>query len=252
MGLEAAEAVCNTRLDLGIDLFEGLSSLVDQNLIQRVDHAEADPRFAMLETIREYAIERLAESGDESAARRAHAAYCIVLAEEGNPELSSADRARWLKHCDVEIDNFRFALDWLCEAVDLDWALRLSVALFRFWDMREHLTEGRTRLETVLRLAGGGHPNERARVSHFLGALTTAQGDYPAATHFLEQSLVLYEELADQSGIAASLNALAVTARDRGDYAAAQIHLGTTRCLTRRQKILLCVHDIVATQSHYA
>ena len=72
--------------------------------------------------------------------------------------------------------NFRFALDWLCEPVDLDWALRLSVALFRFWDMREHLTEGRTRLETVLRLAGGGRPNERARVSHFLGALTTAQG----------------------------------------------------------------------------
>ena len=92
--LEAAEAVCNTRLDLGIDLFEGLSSLVDQNLVQRVDRAEAEPRFAMLETIREYAIERLADSAEQSAARRAHAAYCLVLAEEGNPELSSADRAR--------------------------------------------------------------------------------------------------------------------------------------------------------------
>ena len=246
--LEAAEAVCNTGLDFGIDLFEGLSSLVDQNLIQRVDHAGAEPRFAMLETIREYAIERLAESGDGSAARRAHAAYCIVLAEEGNPELSSADRARWLKQCDVEIDNFRFALDWLCEPVGLDWALRLSVALFRFWDMREHLTEGRTRLETVLRLAGGGYPNERARVSHFLGALTTAQGDYPAATHYLEQSLFLYEELADQSGIAASLNALAVTARDRGDYATAQIHfersLACWRKLSDRLAIARCLHNL--------
>ena len=152
--LEAAEAVCNTGHDLGIDLFEGLSSLVDKNLIQRVDRAEAEPRFAMLETIREYALERLTDSGEQSATRRAHAAYCLVLAEEGNPELNPTDRARWLAQCDVEIDNFRSALDWLFQTLDLDWGLRLCVALFRFWDMREHLTEGRARLETVLRLAG--------------------------------------------------------------------------------------------------
>ena len=158
--LEAAEAVCNTSRDLGIDLFEGLSSLVDKNLVQRVDRAEAEPRFAMLETIREYALERLDERGEQSAARRAHAAYCLVLAEEGNPELNSADRARWLAQCDLEIDNFRSALDWLVQTVDLDWGLRLCVALFRFWDMREHLTEGRARLETVLRLAGAGRSRD--------------------------------------------------------------------------------------------
>ncbi len=111
--LEAAEAVCNTSRDLGIDLVEGLTSLVDKNLVQRVDRSEAQPRFAMLETIREYALERLIDSGEESATRRAHAAYCLVLAEEGNPELSSADRAHWLSQCDVEMDNLRFALDWL-------------------------------------------------------------------------------------------------------------------------------------------
>ena len=203
--LEAAEAVCNTSRDLGIDLLEGLSSLVDKNLVQRVDRTEAEPRFAMLETIREYALERLTDSGEESSVRRAHAAYCLVLAEEGNPELTPADRSRWLAQCDVEIDNFRFALDWLFEALDLDWGLRLCVALFRFWDMREHLTEGRARLETVLRLAGTGHSKERARVLHFLGALATAQGDYPAAEDFLQQSLSLYEELGDEWGIAAIL-----------------------------------------------
>src|SRR5258708_4324007 len=124
--LEAAEAVCNTGRDLDFDLFEGLSSLVDKNLVQRVDRAETEPRFTMLETIREYAMEILTESGEESAVRRAHAAYCLVLAEEGNPELSSADRARWLAQCDVEIDNFRSALDWLLQTRDLDWGLRLS------------------------------------------------------------------------------------------------------------------------------
>jgi len=248
--LEAAEAVCNTSLDLGIDLFEGLSSLVDKNLVQRVDRAEAEPRFAMLETIREYALERLTDSGEQSAARRAHAAYCLVLAEEGNPELGPADRARWLSQCDVEIDNFRFALDWLFQTLDLDWSLRLCVALFRFWDMREHLTESRDRLETVLRLAGAERPKERARVSFFLGALITTQGDYSAAGSFLEQSLSLYEELGDQSGIAASLNALAVLARDRGDYSTSQSNfersLACWRMLSDRLAIARCLHNLAS------
>ena len=246
--LEAAEAVCNTGRDLGIDLFEGLSSLVDKNLVQRLDRAIAEPRFEMLETIREYAQERLGESGELAAARRAHAAYCLVLAEEGNPELSAADRSHWLALCDGEIDNFRSALDWLFQTADLDWALRLCVALFRFWDMREHLAEGRSRLETVLRLADAGRTRERARVSHFLGALSTAQGDYSAARDFLEQGLFLYEELDDRSGIAASLNALAVTARDRGDYASAQNNfersLGCWRKLQDRLAIARCLHNL--------
>jgi predicted ATPase/DNA-binding winged helix-turn-helix (wHTH) protein len=246
--LEAAEAVCNTSRDLGIDPFEGLSSLVDQNLVQRVDRAETEPRFAMLETIREYALELLTDSGEESAVRRAHAAYCLVLAEEGNPELSPADRARWLAQCDVEIDNFRSALDWLLQTMDLDWGLRLCVALFRFWDMREHLTEGRTWLATVLRLAGSDRSKERARVSLFLGALATAQGDYPAAESALEKSLCLYEELGDQPGIAASLNALAVSARDRGDYPAAQSNfersLACWRMLSDRLAIARCLHNL--------
>ena len=246
--LEAVEAVCNTSRDLGMDLFEGLSSLVHKNLVQRVDRAEAEPRFAMLETIREYALELLNGSGEESAVRRSHAAYCLVVAEEGNPELSPADRARWLAQCDVEIDNFRSALDWLFQTLDLEWGLRLSVALFRFWDMREHLTEGRARLETVLLLAGSDRSKERARVSLFLGALASAQGDYPAAKTVLEKSLCLYEELGDQSGIAASLNALAVSARDRGDYSAAQSNfersLACWRMLSDQLAIARCLHNL--------
>jgi predicted ATPase len=246
--LEAAEAVCNTNHDLGIDAFEGLSSLVDQNLAQIVNRAEAEPRFAMLDTIREYAIERLADSGEQFATKRAHAAYCLVLAEEGNPELSSEDRARWLTQCDVEIDNFRLALDWLFETLKLDWGLRLCASLFRFWDMREHLAEGRTRMEAVLNLAAIEFPRERARVSHFTGALAAAQGDYPAAEHFLQQGLSLYKELGDESGIAASLNALAISARDRGDYSAAQRNfeqsLECWRMLPDRSAIARCLHNL--------
>jgi tetratricopeptide (TPR) repeat protein len=225
-----------------------MSSLVDKNLIQRVDPQGAEPRFAMLETVREYALEQLSGSGEEPEVQRSLAAYCLVLAEEGNPELSSGERARWLAECDAEIDNFRLALDWLFESPELDWALRLCMALFRFWDMREHLTEGRNRLETVLRLAGDAYKSERARVSHFVGALATAQGDYPAAEHFLQQGLSLYEELADDPGIAASLNALGISARDRGDYAAAQAYfersLACWRLLSDRLATARCLNNL--------
>ena len=246
--LEAAEAVCNTSQDLGIELFQGLSSLVDQNLIQRSDGADAEPRFGMLETVREYALERLAESGEEDATRRAHAAYCLVLAEEGNPDLSSAQRGIWLTQCDAEIENFRSVLDWLFQTEDLNWALRLCIALFRFWDMREHMAEGRARLETVLRLAGDEYNKERAMVSQFLGALTTAQGDFSAAKHFLEQSLRLYEELDDERGIAASWNALAISARDRGDYSTAEINFERSvacwRKLADRSALARSLHNL--------
>jgi predicted ATPase/DNA-binding winged helix-turn-helix (wHTH) protein len=246
--LESTEAVCNTRRDLAIELLEGLSSLVDKNLAQPMDRAQPEPRFTMLETIREFALERLIESGDHSSARRAHAAYCLVLAEEGNPELGPADRTRWLTQCDAEIDNFRAALDWLFQTLDLDWSVRLCVALFRFWDMREHLSEGRARIETVLRLCGEERTRERARLWLFLGALTTTQGDYLAAEDALQSSLTLYEELGDESGIAASLNALAVAARDRGDYVSAQANfersLACWRLLPDRLAIARCLHNL--------
>jgi predicted ATPase/uncharacterized protein HemY len=248
--LEAVEAVCNTGLDLGIDLFDGLSSLVDKNLVQRMDRPDSEARFTMLETVREYALERLATSGEEAATRRAHAAYCLVLAEEGNPELNPAERSLWLSRCDLEIDNFRSALDWLFANRDLEWGLRLCMALFRFWDMREHLIEGRARLETIVHLAGSGYPKERARMLIFLGALSTAQGDYLAAKRFLEQSLSLYEELNDRWGIAASLNALGVSAKDRGDYSAALDHfqrsLAAWRTLPDRLSTARCLSNLAS------
>ena len=246
--LEAAEAICNTGQDLGIDLFDGLSSLVDKNLLQSMGEPEAEERFTMLETIREYALERLEASNEESAIRRAHAAYCLVLAEEGNPELSAEERARWLERCDLEIDNFRSALDWLFQNRELDWGLRLCMALFRYWDMREHLLEGRGRLETILRLASPGHAKERAKVCIFLGALTTTQGDFPAAEHFLKQSLALYEQLNDRWGIAASLNALGICAKDRGDHPVAQSNLERSlacwRTLPDRSATARCLHNL--------
>jgi len=246
--LESAEAVCNTARDLEADLFDGLSSLVDKNLVQFVNRSGDEPRFAMLETIREYATERLADSGEQKATQRAHAAYCLILAEEGNPELNPAERAHWLTQCDTEIVNFRVALDWLYQTKEIEWALRLCSALFRFWDMREHLIEGRTHLEMVLKLAGDDHTSERARISQFLGALTTAQGDFMAAERSLLESLALYEELQDRTGVAASLNALGISARDRGDYRTAEDYVERSltcwRMWADRRATARCLHNL--------
>jgi predicted ATPase/Flp pilus assembly protein TadD len=246
--LEGAEAVCDTGQDLGIGVFEGLASLLDKNLVQRVDSPDAEPRFTMLETIREYALERLTTSGEESQTRRCHAAYCLVIAEEGNPELDAMAETGWLARCDLEIENLRAASDWLADNNQTEWALRLSMALFRFWDMREHFVEGRTRLETLLRLVQVGYVKERGRICTFLGALATSQGDYKAADAFLKQSLAYYQELDDRWGIAASWNALAVATRDRGNFDEAESYfersLACWRMLTDPLSTARCLHNL--------
>ena len=105
--------MCNTRRDLEIDVLEGMASLVDKSLVQQVERKDGEARFTMLETIREYGLERLAASGEEEATRRAHAAYFLVLAEESNLPLTRPEWTNWLALCDAEHDNLRAALDWL-------------------------------------------------------------------------------------------------------------------------------------------
>jgi len=248
--LEGAEAVCNTKEDLGADILELMTSLVDKSLLQQQQRQldPDEPRFRMLETIREYSLERLQHSGEESASKRAHAAYCLVLAEEGNPELSEPERAAWLTRCDIEHDDFRAALDFLFQAGDVDWGFRFCTALFRFWDMREHSAEGRARLERMIELAGAKYSRERAKACLFLGAFTNAQGDFPAAAHFSEMGRLLFEELNDPWGIALSWNSSAIMARDCGDYDTAQNNFEKSltfwRTVGDRVSIARCLHNL--------
>ncbi|MFN7997723.1 MAG: tetratricopeptide repeat protein [Bryobacteraceae bacterium] len=246
--LEGAEAVCNTRRDLGAEIFDVMASLVDKSLVVQTNDDADEPRFGMLETIREYRQERLESHGETPAVRRAHAAYCLVLAEEGNPDLTEPERAAWLALCDVEHDNFRAALEWLFETNDLDWAMRLCLALFRFWDMREHLTEGRAWLETALRMCGPQDVIGRGKLLHYLSAMTTTQGDFEAATRYAEESLSVYQGLGDWWGIAVSWNARAIIARDRGDYTVARRYfdeaLSSWRALGDRVAVARCLYNL--------
>jgi tetratricopeptide (TPR) repeat protein len=221
--LEGVEAVCDTKGDLDLDLLDGMASMVDKSLAQQVEQAKGESRFVMLETIREYALEKLEASGEEGSTKRAHAAYCLVLAEEQTSEQSGAEGAEWLERFALEHDNFRAGLEWLTETGDAEWGLRLGTALFRFWEMREYLAEGRDSLGKLLKLAGAAGPTRaRARALFAAGVLAGEQGDYPSSDVLIGESLEIGRQSGDKQGVAVSLNALAVLARDRGDIARAR------------------------------
>jgi predicted ATPase len=218
--LEAVEAVCDTKGDLGLDVLDGMASMVDKSLVQQVEQVDKEARFFMLSTIREYALERLAQSKDESATRRAHAAYYLVLAEEGAEDITA--QPEWLDRFEVEHDNFRLAIDYLIKTRDAHWGLRLGTALFRFWETREHHTEGRDAAARLLALEGASaRPKLRARLLFTAAVLSATQGDYGSARPLFEESIDICAQLNDNRGIAVALNAMGVNARDYGELAEA-------------------------------
>jgi tetratricopeptide (TPR) repeat protein len=180
-----------------------------------VNTLEEEPRFHMLSTIREYALERLKTSADEHATRRAHAAYCIVLAEESS---EAVDKPEALARFDREHHNFRAALDWLMHTGDADWGLRLANALFRYWELREYLAEGRDRLAAMLQLPGAMKDSKlRARALFAAGILAGEQGDFKDALVMIDACLKTSRAIEDKQCVAVALNAKAVYARDGGD-----------------------------------
>jgi predicted ATPase len=219
--LEAAEAVCNPAEDLNISVLDGMESLAGQSLILQTQAQDGETRFTMLETIREYAVERLAASADELVTRRAHAAYCLVLAEEGGAQLSSAEHEAWLERCSVEHDNFRAALDWTVRTKQPEWGLRLGAAVYPFWLWREHYGEGRERLAALLELPARTQ-KARAQALHAAGDLAWQQGDYVEARVLHEKQLALDREIGDIAGVLTALTALGANAHATGNQESAR------------------------------
>ena len=217
--LEAAEAVCNPRQDPGLSVLDGMSSLVDKSLIQEVDAAPDERRFAMLETVREYTLEQLDASGEHPVTRRAHAAYCLVLAEEGLGPLTAAQRDEWLARCQREHENHRAAFDHLIATHDDDWALRLALALSDYWDRHDHRLEGFARFQALLRLPGLAARTKARATAIAHGSLLSPVLE---ATHAEQEALSIYRELGDMRGVVGQLNNLGVNYRFVGDYALAR------------------------------
>jgi predicted ATPase len=222
--LEAVEAVCNAKIDLELDVLDGMASLVDKSLLQQVEGSGGESRFVMLETIREYGIEKLEAGGDKALTKRAHAAYFLVLAEEWALENPGQGQTQGLNRFEIEHDNFRAAIEWLTESGDAEWGQRLGAALFRFWESRDYLSEGRDRLGKLLKLRGGT-PRTRARALFAAGVLAVEQGDQATWDTYIEENLEIARKLGDKREIAISLNARGVTFRDCGRVPASRSYM---------------------------
>ena len=220
--LKAMEAVCDARGKLPADVFDSASSLVDESLLREEEGAEGEPRFVMLETIRELASEKLVENGEAEGVRRAHAGYFLALAEEAEPWLTTGEQVSWLNELEDEYGNLRAALSWSLEREEAETALRLGGALWRFWYVRGHTSEGRRWLEEALSLSARGAELLRARVLNGAGHLAWSQGDHERARALRVEALALSRQAGDKREIADALNGLGFVARRRGNYEAAR------------------------------
>jgi predicted ATPase/class 3 adenylate cyclase/Tfp pilus assembly protein PilF len=189
--LEAIEAICDAEGDLPVETFEGVSSLLDKSLLRQEEGPGGEPRFVMLETVHEFAREKLRQSAEAEEIKRVHAEYFLNLAEEADPELRGPDQLQWLERLEAEHDNMRAALTWALELKEVELALRLGGALWWFWWMRSHNSEGRRWLEAALVMDGRGSPEVRAMALAGVGYLGLEQGDLDRAKEVCEEGLEL-------------------------------------------------------------
>ena len=274
--LSAIETMCmalSGEADAG-SLLEGLGSLIDKSLLQQREMEVGkgqEPRFLLLETIREYGLEVLAASGELQAARQAHALYYLALAEQGAPHLQGSEQGRWLDRLEQELDNWRAALTWLLEGArqesrseegrqQAECALRLCIALFWFWDARRQLREAWTFLKQALAVGEGVAAPVRARALYAAFNLTwIVEEDNDGAEALARESLALYRKIGDREGIATSLRLLSGVAWTRSQFAAARSYLEEAEALFKevgeawgRGKCLTLLAQIAAVQGEYA
>ena len=205
ISLEAAESVCAAAIDLGMEVLDGLEELVDQSLLRRIGGfaGPGGPRFGMLFMVREYAAERLAEMPERARVEETHAATFLALAETAARALRGPGELEWLDRLETEHQNIRAALDWYQEHEPGD-ALRLAVAMSRFWGVRGHFTEGRGRLKALLDVCRDG-TSERVKALNGAASLAIDQGDHGEARDLLGESIRLSEEQGYQRGEATAL-----------------------------------------------
>lgn len=210
-----------------LDLLDGVESLVSKSLLQQREGHDDEARFWMLETIHEYAREKLWESGEEEELRRRHARYFLELVEQAAPHLKQEDQVRWLEQLEDENDNIRAAFRWARECGEAgdgeaaEIGLRLAIALERFWEVRVYLREG---LDLTVGALAIGKPGGaiRARALKVAAALADVCGEYATAHSMLEESMHISRELGDKKSLAETLHALGNVLYSQGDIAKAR------------------------------
>jgi non-specific serine/threonine protein kinase len=213
---------------------DGLASLVDKHLVLQEELPGGAPRFRLLETVREYALERLADSGEAAALRRRHAAYFVALAERAEPELEGARQPEWLARLDREHDNLRAVLRWARAGGDVEAGLRLAGSLAWYWWEHGHVREGRDRLARLLALPAAAAPTRgRAAALYGAGLLAFHLAEYAAARDACEESLAIWRSLGDGRGQRAALHILGDVPYITDDYDAARARFEEGLALAR-------------------
>ncbi len=228
--LDAVEVVCRSDGDIGVETLDGLSSLLDNSLIRRDQTARsASPRFRMLDTIREYARERLEESRQELEVRGRHVQWVVGLVSEAEKHLVGPDQIAWISRLDAEIDNIRAALRWAIDRTDAIPALLIASSLWRFWYARGHLSEGRRWLQEALMTASVSLDRPPAKADPMIvktvvwaAALATDQGDYEEGRRLAEWAERAAEAADESSNKALALNVRGNVARYRGSMSEAR------------------------------
>jgi predicted ATPase/class 3 adenylate cyclase len=231
--LDAAGAVADPG-GLGIDPIDGLASLVDRSLVRRID-PNGEPRFAMLETIREFALERLEAGGQAVELRRRHAEHFLGLALAAEPHLTGEDQNRWLDRCEVEHANIRAALRWAIDAGEAERAQEAAGALWRFWQQRGHLAEARGWFDEVLAMPPGRAPSAaRAKALTGAGGIAWWQMDRDVSRTCYEEALAIERELGDPARTAEAMYNQAFVVAAQEDVASAAAILDESLELFRR------------------
>ncbi|HEX5469197.1 MAG TPA: tetratricopeptide repeat protein [Gaiellaceae bacterium] len=230
-GFEAAERVAGA--DGELDLLEGIASLVDRSLLREAEGVGAEARFAMLETIREFAREQLAQHGEEAELLRRHALEFARFAEEADAGLRGDDQLLWFERLETEHDNLRAALDSSLAAGDDETALRLGGALGWFWYAHGHALEGSTRLTELLAATKGAPEELRAGPLYALGVLLDQRGEPEQAAELVQRSLAVFREQGDRERVGTALNSLGSIRRVLGDFEAARSLLEESLAIRR-------------------
>jgi predicted ATPase/Tfp pilus assembly protein PilF len=268
--LEAVEVVCGS-WELGVGhwdhslptpysllptpILDGLASLIDNSLLRRIETGDGTSRYTMLETIREYALERLTLRNEVELARQRHAAYFLQLVEQAEPELTGAEQSQWLARLERDDDNLRTGLAWAIDKNLIDIATRMAAALWRSWYTLGRLAEGRRWLEQVQALIASiaeigdssepdsppsnrpqqlvMAPDTHAKLLTGAGGIAWAQGAFAQAHDYYEAALSLFRELDDQPGIVQTLNNQGMVALHQGDSASAAMLFSQSLALFR-------------------
>ncbi|GAC1327555.1 MAG: hypothetical protein NVS2B16_22060 [Chloroflexota bacterium] len=231
--LEAAEAVCGGWGALDTDVLDDLESLVEKSLLQQV--GEVEPRLNMLETLREYATERLQESGEADQAQRQHAEYYLALAEMAEPEVTGPDQRMWLERLEAEHDNLRAALGQAFARGEIEIGLRLVAAVWPLWYAHGHYREGMRWLEQGLPQSEEVSPHVLARALAGGGTLARVKGDYERAVSMHEESLRLFRSAGEGHDIARALSSLGQVLEKQDNYERATLLF--EEALTLRQEM---------------